>query len=330
MRVKTEFQIYPKKHRSGNVSWVVNVGAVDGKRRFSTFPSREAAEHHRAKLIENQALKSQAVLADLTKLQGARVRLALERLEPYEASILDAVDFFIKFAKPPKGRISIQEAMDIFGKDNKRRGLSSTYLVKSRAFFKQFRDAFDNCLMSDVTVRGAKDYIFGNDGWSAASKNAHIRHLRALYSATIKAGYATLNPFKDVAFAKESQNGAGSKVLSVDDAQTLLDFALEDDRKAECATLVLVLFCGVRMEETSRVLWAEIALESETPRVRIEKAKNNQRRVGGRPRSLDEKARRMAISLYDSKQHTIAEICERLNVSRPTLYRYLPMREKSV
>ena len=203
--------------------------------------------------------------------------------QPYEASILDAVDFFIKFAKPAKGKVSIQEAMDSFDRDNKRRGLSLAYLTKSRTFFSQFRNAFKDCLMSDVAVRQAKEYIYGNEAWGAASKNSHIRHLRALYSATIKAGHATLNPFKDVSFVKEGQGGAGSKVLPVNDAEKLLDFALETGRIAECATLTLVLFCGVRMEETGRIAWEEITLDADKPRVRVEKAKNNQRRVNDIP-----------------------------------------------
>ena len=125
--------------------------------------------------------------------------------------------------------------------------------------------------MSDVTAKQAKEYIHGHEAWSSASKNAHIRHLRTLYSHTIKAGYATLNPFNDVPFVKEFGNAAGSKVLAVEHAQKLLDTAFNANRKAECATLALVLFCGVRMEEASRIQWQETSLDAEKPRVRIEK-----------------------------------------------------------
>jgi hypothetical protein len=45
MRIKTEFQIYPKKHRSGRVSFLVNAGTVGGKRHLPAFETREAAEH---------------------------------------------------------------------------------------------------------------------------------------------------------------------------------------------------------------------------------------------------------------------------------------------
>ena len=168
------------------------------------------------------------------------MRAALERLKPYEASITEAVDFFIKFAKPPKGKVTIQEAMDTFERDNKRRGLSVSYLTKSRSLFAQFRDKFKNCLTNEVTVHQAREYIYGNADWSGTSKNSHIRHLRALYSLTMKADHVTINPFKDVAFVKEGESKVPSKVLPVDDAQQLLDFALESGRTAECAALALV------------------------------------------------------------------------------------------
>lgn len=49
-------------------------------------------------------------------------------------------------------------------------------------------------------------------------------------------------------------------------------------------------------------------------------------RKGGRP-SVDQKKLKQAISLYDSKNHTIAEIKEMTGVSAPTLYRELRKRE---
>lgn len=44
-------------------------------------------------------------------------------------------------------------------------------------------------------------------------------------------------------------------------------------------------------------------------------------RKGGRPKLLDERKATMAQALYDSGEHSIADICETLKVSRATLYR---------
>lgn len=46
-------------------------------------------------------------------------------------------------------------------------------------------------------------------------------------------------------------------------------------------------------------------------------------RHGGRPKRLSAEQRRIAVSLYDQKQHTLDEICQTLGISKPTLYAYL-------
>lgn len=52
-------------------------------------------------------------------------------------------------------------------------------------------------------------------------------------------------------------------------------------------------------------------------------------RKGGRPKGLSKKAQdkaRLAESLYKEKERSIAEICDHLEISKPTLYRYLRTR----
>lgn len=46
-------------------------------------------------------------------------------------------------------------------------------------------------------------------------------------------------------------------------------------------------------------------------------------RKGGRPFALDDKKREMVVKLYNSKEHSVEEICQTMGISRPTLYNYL-------
>jgi DNA invertase Pin-like site-specific DNA recombinase len=46
-------------------------------------------------------------------------------------------------------------------------------------------------------------------------------------------------------------------------------------------------------------------------------------RKGGRPKALDPVKRQLALTLYDERRHTVAEICRLLGISKPTLYGYL-------
>jgi DNA invertase Pin-like site-specific DNA recombinase len=51
-------------------------------------------------------------------------------------------------------------------------------------------------------------------------------------------------------------------------------------------------------------------------------------RVGGRPRKLDAKKTELAYQLYDEKKYAINEICQMLEISKPTLYAYLGRRKE--
>ena len=44
---------------------------------------------------------------------------------------------------------------------------------------------------------------------------------------------------------------------------------------------------------------------------------------GGRKKKLDTSKQKTAQTMYDSKNHSIKEICETLKVTKPTLYKYL-------
>jgi len=46
-------------------------------------------------------------------------------------------------------------------------------------------------------------------------------------------------------------------------------------------------------------------------------------RRGGRPKALDPAKRKLAVRLYRERQHSIAEICRLVGISKPTLYSYL-------
>ena len=46
-------------------------------------------------------------------------------------------------------------------------------------------------------------------------------------------------------------------------------------------------------------------------------------RKGGQPKLLTPEERRHAVALYRGKQHSIAEICRLIGISKPTLYSYV-------
>lgn len=52
-------------------------------------------------------------------------------------------------------------------------------------------------------------------------------------------------------------------------------------------------------------------------------------RHGGRPKKLSTDKTKLAIQLYEGKQHNIQKICELVGVSKPTLYKYIKTHQTS-
>lgn len=51
-------------------------------------------------------------------------------------------------------------------------------------------------------------------------------------------------------------------------------------------------------------------------------------RLGGRPKSLDKNKRKVVVDLYNKKELMVKEICEMMNISKPTLYAYVRESQK--
>ncbi len=51
-------------------------------------------------------------------------------------------------------------------------------------------------------------------------------------------------------------------------------------------------------------------------------------RLGGRPKALDDKKRKLAIDLYNKQDMMVKDICEMMNISKPTLYSYIKESKK--
>ena len=124
-----------------------------------------------------------------------------------------------------------------------------------------FRDAFKDCVITDVTAEAAEKFVYKNPAWNATTRATVIRHLSVLFNFAVGRGYVTMNPFTSIQKPKKAASNSKDKVLTVKQVIELLQN--KHDYRSECAALVLVLFCGVRVDEVHRVTWAPICLRTD-------------------------------------------------------------------
>ena len=284
MAAPKTFKIYEKRHASGNVGYRVDLGLVNGKRCFKNVPTRDAAEKFSKKCRKVEAQNHPTLLAEIDDVTRHDVLAALARLKEFKVTITDAVDFYLKHGRPAKADATIQDVIDQFMDVKKKGGLTGKYIdTAKRCFFNPFKDHFKNCPITDVTGDAAEKYVYGQKSWNPTTQATHIRNLSVLYNFAIKKGYATLNPFQHIQKPKKPAGNSGTKVLTVEQTIQLLQYAYRNDYKPECASLVLVLFCGVRVDEVDRITWEQVNIDGENPVVVLDETKANRRRVNPIP-----------------------------------------------
>lgn len=91
-----------------------------------------------------------------------------------------------------------------------------------------------------------------------------------------------MNPLAKVQRPKRQVNNAGEKALNVEQVVGLLQGAVKNNFRQECAALVLTLFCGVRVD---RLTWEKIKLDENTPVVVLDQTRANRRRINAIPQN---------------------------------------------
>lgn len=270
MSLEKSFPIYKKAHASGNVGYRVDMGEMGGKRIFKSFPTQEAAERFQRRCIESQKKKKPVDLRDLDDVMRHEVLSAVAKLREHNATIAQAVDFFLKHSRPAKANCTIGEVMEEFKSVKQKSGRTAKYLdTAGKTFFVPFRDHFKNCEVGDVTSEACERYFYRSKTWSATTRRSHLRHVSVLFNFAVERGYAGINPIDDVERPKKPPGTSRHRVVTVANVIKLLRYALDHGYKAECASLVLVLFCGVRVDEVSRLKWQDLNLDEDSPVVML-------------------------------------------------------------
>lgn len=270
--------VYSKKHRSGNLTWCVDVGKkIDGKKNIRNFISKEEAKHFANEWNLNLANKNNPGLTDLSDVSRHEILAAVGKLKAFDATLAEAVDFFIRFARPSKGIVTIREALDIFLK-TKSATCKAAYLRSiKKTFVGPFANAFSNRKVTEITDAEADNYINSHKNWSVSTRASHVSYLRTFYEFLKKRGYAKLNPFQGI--EKPRFFTTSAKTIKPNQVKSLLQFAFDKGYKPECASMTLVFFCGVRVDEVERLSWDQIDLKRKRIKVEPEQSKKARRRV---------------------------------------------------
>src|SRR5205814_347910 len=200
-------------------------------------------------------------------------------LSEFGKTIKDATNFFIAHLKASEKSCTALELVKELVAAKKADGASRRHVDDLDSRLNIFAEKFDGQSIATITSAEIDDWLRSLNV-SPVTRNHYRRLIVLAFNFAVRRGYATDNPAKETAKAKEDGGNIG--ILTVNQAAFLLESAAPD----VLAYIAIGLFDGLRRAELERLDWSEIDCDNELIEVTAQKSKTARRRHGARQADL--------------------------------------------
>ena len=266
-------KIRARRHRSGNVTWQLDLGLVEGRRVQRSYGTEREAKAALRAAQEAQA-RHGSMASELTGSAMAEMVLAREKLRAVGASMTEAVEFYLKHARRRKERVRLAEGVERFRDARERAGCSVRYLRQLGVSLGSLARWRPMAMMDEIEREDVARWLEAG-GWSPKTRNGYLGDVRACFEWATREGLCAVNPAREIPKAKLGDGEIGT--LTVGQCEALLRGALE--KREMMGFVVLGLFGGLRPAEIQRLDWSAVDVEEGTVIVAGKQAKTRRRRV---------------------------------------------------
>ena len=264
--------IYRAPQRSGQVSYQVDLGLVDGKRKRVTFPTKEQAVAYaeQARIGRtNEGTLAFSLPVDI-RLDAAK---ANQLLAPHSVTILEAARYYEKHVLAYKTAPAIKEIVDRYIADCEGRNLRPRTIGDLRHRLKTFAADFGDSRLSDMTLDELKEWV-QDDGWEMRTRVNFLTKISQLYGYALRHKWVDSNLTEHV--DRPAVDETTPEIFTVEQAERLLTQAQGFDLLPYIA---IGLFAGVRSAEMLRLDAKDINFACKTIRIGADVAKKRSQRI---------------------------------------------------
>jgi integrase len=248
----------------------------NGRNRRFFKDGREAEMFLQSKRIEQENYGTAGT--SFNERQRAEYLECAESLKPFNATIRDAVNFYLPHLQATKRTCTAVELVDELLKIKEADGASERYLSDLRSRLTQFAACFNGKPVAEIAASEVDQWLRSLSGketgkrLAATTRNNFRRVLIVAFNFARERGYSAGNPAEKSARAKVIENAIG--ILTVEQTARLLESAAP-----ELVPYVAIgAFAGLRRAELERLDWREVDLQAGLIEVTAKKAKSARRR----------------------------------------------------
>jgi site-specific recombinase XerD len=296
--VRGEYDFKPRKNVvKGKTYWRIRVGTnANGSPQWLQCKNEAHAKQEQRKRLALQAEKSALSLEALNISDHHEVAQAIKDLAKIGSTIKEATEWYLKTGPQRFPDKTVEECGELFLKSAKKRNVKQSTYENYERLLKPLIAHFDTKAVNVLTKQDLEQYFDTTQGHidNPNTLGPRKKFVRTFFGWLQDNGY--IHKQDDHAAERldiPSKDLSTPKLATWHEAQHMLYWYDAEARKRErrkgkdiaasyrgsMVYLVLILFCGVRREEASQVVWKDIDLVGRKIKILVEGAKKRQRRV---------------------------------------------------
>lgn len=252
----------------------VDLGKQNGKRKQKQFKSLSAAQVYadqKRTELTNKGLDA-LNLSDRDRLDAVEARKNLGKV-----SIIDAIDFYLKYHHPAGGTKTVKELIPEYlkapGKKKSKRRPETLNALKWR--LNAFARVYGNRNVHEVTRNDIEDWLDSNR-WQGLNRRHYVAVLHEFFWYAKKQGLITLNPASEIDKPEIEQKPP--EIMSPKSISKVLNAAM-DKHSCLVPRLAVSFFAGLRPNEVNGLDWNDVDLSEKIIRVVPAVAKMRRQRL---------------------------------------------------
>jgi integrase len=239
-------RIYTPTHRSGQVSYQVDLGIVDGKRKRVNFSTKLKAETYAEQCRVAKANEGMAAFSlpmDI-RLDAAK---AHEILGSHDISILEAAKYYKKHVLAYKTAPTVKEIVATYISDAKNRNLRPRSIGDLEHRLNGFAADFADTRLSEITLDELKEWV-QDDDWGMRTRINFLTKISQLYFFAVKRKWVDSNITELI--DRPTVEETKVEIFSLEQVEQLLSHAHKFDLLPYFA---IGFFAGIRSAEMMRL-----------------------------------------------------------------------------
>jgi len=228
--------------------WRVNVGKkITGTRKQRKFFDTEREANEFIESLQG-TVRRKGTSAFVIEDRLAQEALALaKQLEPYNARLTDAVNFFIKHA-PKYNNIRVNAVIPAYLQTK----TDETYRKAQTISLNVFAHDFGNKVISTIFPNALHRWFY-EKGWEPLNQRNYMRDISMFFKWCVRHDYCITNPMDKVERPRVILKTP--PIYSVEEAKKILETAKQNPELELLEFVGFAFFTGIRVEELERMDW---------------------------------------------------------------------------